>query len=313
MKRTFMVLCCMLIAVAVHKVMAWGFWGHQRINRMAVFVVPEPLVGFYKKNIAFIEAHAVDPDKRRYADPEEAPRHFMDVDHYADIPFDSLMMSWTKAVAKFGQDSLKAHGIVPWHIQVMMQRLTKAFESKDKQRILKVSAELGHYVADAHVPLHCTQNYNGQLTGQHGIHGFWESRLPELYGNDYDYIVGAAVYIKDPVKCVWNIIKTSYAAKDSVLRMERSLNAKFPADRKYSYEPKGGQLIKVYSAEYSKAFADSLDGMVERRMREAILAVGSCWYTAWINAGMPLIDDEEVEMGAENDSVYVKRFDVREE
>jgi hypothetical protein len=30
-----------------------------------------------------------------------------------------------------------------------------------------------------------------------------------------------------------------------------------------------------------------MDGMVERRMRAAIHAVASVWYTAWIDAGQP--------------------------
>jgi hypothetical protein len=58
----------------------------------------------------------------------------------------------------------------------MLNRLTRAFKEHDRERILRYSADLGHYIGDAHVPLHCTRNYNGQLSGQHGIHGFWESR-----------------------------------------------------------------------------------------------------------------------------------------
>ena len=30
--------------------------------------------------------------------------------------------------------------------------------------------------------------------------------------------------------------------------------------------------------------------MQERRMRDAILAVGSLWYTAWVDAGQPDLD-----------------------
>ena len=64
-----------------------------------------------------------------------------------------------------------------------------AFIEKDSDKILKYSADLGHYIADAYVPLHTTENYNGQLTGQKGIHAFWESRLPELFSEDYNYLV----------------------------------------------------------------------------------------------------------------------------
>ena len=296
MKKHFMSLTVLLcICLSAELLVAWGFWGHQRINRNAVFSLPRELFHFYRINIAYVTEHAVDPDKRRYADPEEAPRHYLDVDRYvAIVPFDSLSVSWKEASARFTEDTLKAHGIVPWHIQVMLARLTTAFKANDKARILRVSAELGHYVGDAHVPLHCSSNYNGQKTGQHGIHGFWESRIPELYGDEFDYLTGSCSYIKNVHEYTWQIIRESYAAHDSVLKMERTLNAIWPPDKKYSYEPRGNQLVKVYSKEYTLAYNKMLDGMVERRMRKAIIAVASYWYTAWVNAGMPKMEEEEI-------------------
>ena len=44
---------------------SWGFYGHKRINRMAVFTLPPEMVTFYKQHIEFVTNHAVDPDKRR--------------------------------------------------------------------------------------------------------------------------------------------------------------------------------------------------------------------------------------------------------
>jgi hypothetical protein len=222
------------------------------------------------------------------------------VDRYVPArPFDGLAVSWKRAVEVYSEDSLKAHGIVPWHIQLMLVRLTNAFREKNEAKILRLSAELGHYVGDAHVPLHCSSNYNGQKTGQHGIHGFWESRIPELYGDDFDYLTGSCEYIKDVHSYTWNIIRESYAAHDSVLFLERQLNAVFPADRKYGYEIRGNQQVKVYSKEYAEAYHRSLNGMVERRMRQAIVSVASYWYTAWVNAGMPVMEKSEIEMAPE--------------
>lgn len=254
---------------------------------MAVFTLPPEMVGFYKKHIEFISEHAVDPDKRRYAVKDEAARHYIDIDRYGDHPFDSIPKQWTKAVEKYTEDTLKAHGIVPWHIDIMTYRLTDAFKDLDISRIVQYSAELGHYVSDAHVPLHTTANYNGQLTNQKGIHGFWESRIPELYAESYDYLVGRAEYVEKPLDKAWKAVKASFAAKDSVLLFEAELNKSFPPDRKYSYESRGAKSVKVYSEEYSKAYDLKLNGMVERRMRESIILTGSLWYTAWVNAGQP--------------------------
>src|SRR5690242_16771149 len=139
------------------------------------------MVPFYKKNIRYIEESAVNPDRRRYIAPDEAPRHFIDLDNYGDSAIFKLPRYWNQAVEKFGEDSLNAHGILPWNIQRVYLQLKDAFFIRNPDRILKLSADLGHYIADAHVPLHTTRNYNGQLTNQIGIHAFWESRLPELF------------------------------------------------------------------------------------------------------------------------------------
>ena len=274
----------------------WGFWGHQRINQKAVYCLPQPLLQFYKANIVFITKHAVDPDMRRYADPDEAPRHYIDLDRYGDNPFDSLPRIWKQAVVKIGEDTLKAHGIVPYHIQTMLYRLTAAFKEKNEYKILKYSAEIGQYIGDAHVPLHCTRNYNGQLTGQHGIHGFWESRIPELMGDNYNYLLGRSLFVEHPVAMIWQTLSESYAAKDSVLFLEAMLNKQFDADKKYSYEVKGRQVVKVYSKEYTQAYNNLLNGMVEQRMRKAIFMTASFWYTAWVNAGMPDLNDVDTEL-----------------
>jgi hypothetical protein len=286
MKKMLLGLC--LVLGCVNGGYTWGFFGHKMINRLAVFTLPESLLGFYKTNIEYITEHAVDPDKRRYTVPEETPRHYLDLDHFEQIsPIDTMPKYWKEAVAMYTEDTLKAYGIVPWHINTMRYRLTEAFKQKDIEAILKNSADIGHYIADAHVPLHATENYNGQFTGQTGIHGFWESRLPELFSENYDFFVGRAYYTDDVLGMAWGATAGSFAAKDSVLEFERKLNQKFPTDRKYTLEQKGQTQVKIYSKEYSKAYHDMLGDQVERRMRASILAVGCIWYTCWVDAGQP--------------------------
>lgn len=277
-----------LVLVGTSLVFSWGFFAHKRVNRLAVFTLPSELMGFYKSNINYITEQAVAPDKRRYSDKEEATRHYLDADHY-DLhhPFDSIPMKWKDAVAKYSEDTLKAYGTVPWRIQERLAQLTLAFKERDSAKILFYSADLGHYVADACVPLHTTENYDGQMTGQKGLHGFWESRLPELFGDEYYYWVGKATYIQNPLEESFNLLKGSFAALDSVFAFEKALSIKMGEEKKYSFEQKGNKNVRVYSYEFSKAYHEQLDGMVERRMRVAIKAVGSYWYTAWVNAGQP--------------------------
>src|SRR5262245_39795059 len=95
---------------------SWGFFSHQHINRLAVFTLPPEMIVFYKPHINYLTEAAVNPDRRRYAVAEEAPRHYIDLDHYADSAGTRPPKYWKDAVEKYSRDSLLAHGIVPWHI-----------------------------------------------------------------------------------------------------------------------------------------------------------------------------------------------------
>lgn len=285
MKKFIALACLLLIA---YQSFCWGFYAHRKINYLAVFLLPPEMLVLYKPHIGFLEEHAVDPDKRRYAIPEEGPRHYIDIDRYGVYPYDSLPRRWNDAVAKYTEDTLHMHGIVPWWLQTMLFRLTNAFKEKNQARILKLSAEIGHYIADSHVPLHTSSNHNGQYTDQKGIHGFWESRIPELLAEkDWDFFIGKAEYIKNPADFIWARVLESAAAADTVLKFEKELSLAFPADQRYAFEDRNGQIIRQYSSSYAKAYNDKLKGMVERRMRQSIFAVASFWYTAWVNAGQP--------------------------
>ena len=262
---------------------SWGFYGHRKINRLAVFTLPPEMISFYKANINYIEEASVNPDKRRLAVTGEAPRHFIDLDVYGSA---SLPTNWKDALAKYGNDSLQTHGILPWHIYRVYFELKDAFIVKDPEKILRISADLGHYVAVAHVPLHTTKNYDGQLTDQVGIHGFWESRLPELFGNNYHLFTGKAVYINNVQLEAWRAVMQSHLAVDSVLQLEHRLSIKW-GEKKFGFESKGKQTVKVYTEAYSREYHSLLRGMVEKQMRSAIHMTGSVWYTAWVDAGQP--------------------------
>ncbi len=278
----------------------WGFYGHRAVNKFACFALPKEMFGFYKSNIDYLINHSIDPDKRRHSDPAEAPRHFIDADHYGEHPFDTLPIYWKDAVEKFTEDTLQAYGIGPWYINKMFYRLVEAFRKNDPDAILYYSANIGHYIADSHVPLHCTENYNGQMTNQHGIHGLWESRLPELFASNYDYFMGRCQYIEKIQPFIWLAVHDSYAALDSVLAFEKLLTENSESDKKYSFEQRGSTTIQVYSYYFSEQFHHMLNGQVERRLQASIIDVASIWYTAWVEAGMPelipvMIEDEKKE------------------
>ncbi len=94
-------------------------------------------------------------------------------------------------------------------------------------------------------------------------------------------------YINNPADFIWARVLESAAAADTVLKFEKELSLAFPADQRYAFEDRNGQILRQYSSSYATAYNDKLKGMVERRMRQSIFAVASFWYTAWVNAGQP--------------------------
>lgn len=343
----------------------WGFYGHRKINRMAVFTLPPDLIGFYKKHLEFVTEHAVDPDKRRYATKHEAVRHYIDVDHWGEYPFDNVPRLKHEAYLQFADflliengdttiynwpcqpdsldesllylpiscdstyqfykelidpiyyeddqfishhglskflpddselngsdlqfvDHFSGYGILPFHLKDYYSSLVSAFAIKDVTRILRISAEIGHYIGDAHVPLHTTENYNGQFTDQIGIHAFWESRLPELFADEsYDFFVGKAEYIDNVGPYFWDIVLKSHSYLAAVLDNEKELSVLYPQDQQYCFEERLEKSVRTQCTEYAGAYHTSLDGMVELRMQDAVSSIGSIWYSAWIDAGSP--------------------------
>lgn len=185
----------------------WGFFGHKKINRLAVFCLPPEMIRFYKHYITFITEEAVNPDSRRYAVEGEAERHFIDIDVYDKFFNDSAVYKmpryWKQAVERFTEDTLKAYGIVPWHIEKMKHDLTRAFEQRDARRILRLSADLGHYIADGNVPLHTTENYNGQKNRTSGYSrllgiAFARTFLTRLR----PFCRKSRIYQKHPIACL---------------------------------------------------------------------------------------------------------------
>jgi len=285
MKKTTLLLICCTISL---KSFCWGFYAHQRINYYAVFLLPPEMMVLFKPAIQFLTDHAVDPDKRRYAVAGEAPKHYIDIDFYGAYPYHDLPRKYEEAVEKYTADTILANGIVPWWILIMQQRLTNAFKEKNQAKILKLAAEIGHYIADSHVPLHASSNHDGQATNQKGIHGFWESRVPELLAEkEFDFMIGKAAYIDNIPNWVWSRVLESGAAADTVLKDEALLTQQFSEDRKFGFEERNGKVVRQYSSQFTIAYNNMLKGMVERRMRLSIASVAGFWYTAWVNAGQP--------------------------
>jgi hypothetical protein len=265
----------------------WGFYGHKMITRNAIYILPQDILAFYKTNITDIVEASIQPDIRRYVYEDEAPRHYIDLELFGSYEDSILYINWNQAVEIFSEDSLNAKGILPWAIILTYFDLVDAFKNKDPQKIVSYSADLSHYISDAHVPLHTTYNYNGQFTGQVGIHRLWESLIPERHAEKYTFWVGRAEYLENVYSEVRRMIMESHQNVNSVLELESTLTKAMDPDKKYSFQRRGNQEVRLYSQEFVDHYNRLLDRMVEKRMQDAVKMTASFWYTSWVEAGQP--------------------------
>ncbi len=288
-KRVGYAVGLIFIILAVSRLtFGWGFWAHQKVNEHAIDLLPEPLRSFYEQNKEYIVKESVAPDLRRAENKEEGYYHYMDLDKYGEYPFKNLPENYDDAVKRFGYDTVLKNGIVPWKVKWLTDSLSQAMERKDVPQVLRLSADLGHYVADMHVPFHSTENYDGQLTGNIGIHFRWESGIPEHFGTNYNYEgIEPAVYFKHPDKKAFEILTMSYKLILPSLKADSVAKVGLNGKRLYKVEREDGKKVYVYSNEYYEKFNKNLGGIVESQMRLAIHDVASYWYTAWVNAGKP--------------------------
>ena len=290
LKKILLFISILLISVQSE---GWGFHAHRIINRKAIYMLPPEMFFFYKQNLNYLEAHAVDPDKRRYAVDGEAPKHYIDLDQYLQDSIDmdgvkaALPIYWEAGMDSLLKDSLAGHGILPWNLTYRVYRLSRAMARLDAEAILRLSAEIGHYAGDAHVPLHTTANYNGQLTGQYGIHALWESSIPEAFSEEYFIFSKVAKYHSDPQLAIWEVILDSHSMLDSVLGSDRKLREEVRAEWIYASESTSWTSKVVYSDYYINRWNKDMGELVQDRMRASAHFVASLWYTAWINAGQP--------------------------
>lgn len=259
---------------------AWGFEAHKFIMSRAIDILPEPLRPFFEANRAFIVERAIDPDLWRNAGfTEEPPNHFLDLDAYGPYPFKDLPRNYDDALRKHGIDKLKQNGLLPWRTYEMAGRLARGFEALRKNGqyahsdIRFFSAIIGHYVADAHVPFHAVLNYNGQLTGQTGIHNRWEDDLFIRYRTQLAIKPGPLVSIANERDFVFDILLESSQLADDVLA----------ADRKAI----GSR--EVYDDEYFETLFAETRPILEKRLNDAITAVASMITSAWEHAGKPTL------------------------
>jgi hypothetical protein len=261
---------------------AWGFAAHHFIMDRAIALLPAELRPFFEARRAAIVERAIDPDTWRTAGfTEEPPNHFLDIDWegYGKYPFAGLPRSYDEAVEKFGKDRVTQEGLLPWRTEEEFGNLRRSFEAYGRGSafgdtdIAVFSAYLAHYVSDACVPLHGVTNYDGQLTGQNGLHNRWESSMFERYQGRLTIAPAAIAPIRNPRDFVF----------DRVLEDAQLVPALFKSD----LDAIGSR--DFYDDAYYDAFFASNRAVMEDRLNKSIAAVAAMITGAWEAAGKPAV------------------------
>jgi len=263
----------------------WGYEEHRRITKAAAKAVPGEFGEFLMKNIETISYHAADPDFWKVADPNEGYRHFIDADLYDKYPFNNIPRDLDSLYSKYSEENINQSGIAPWNIDDYCNRLVALFKAGEWNKSIYTMAALSHYIADIHMPLHTCANYNGQLTGNEGVHFRWETPMVKKFVT-YIEPLEEAEYIDNLMEMSFSIVKESFQVYPLLLSADSIARAPFTkiqTDSLNTYEALSfeDEYLSVLYAETSDIVHDRLNKSAER--------IASYFYTCWINAGSPSI------------------------
>ncbi|HVX51237.1 MAG TPA: zinc dependent phospholipase C family protein [Chitinophagaceae bacterium] len=265
----------------------WGFLAHKTIHQLSVYELPAEMQPFFYKHLQYLTDSAVRPDLRRSYDTTENPKHFIDLEKYNEAA-GAMPVNWSDAVARYSKDTLLKYGYVPYYVIMEKDRLTKAFATGNEDSIIFYAADLGHYIEDANVPLHTTVNYDGQLTGQRGIHALWESVTPEMEIKTYNlYSSHTAAYLNNPAEAIWEAVRRANSLLPEIFAKEKEVSKQFPDTVKYKLVQKYGKTLKYYTDTFAIAYGQALKPTINEQLINSANLVADFWYTAWVDAGKP--------------------------
>lgn len=274
-------LCLALVLAVPREGEAWGFEAHRFIAAQVIARLPPGLRELFEaRRVMFVE-HSIDPDLwRNVGFEEEPPRHFLDLDAYGPPPFDALPRDYAEAVRKFGEEKLEKEGLLPWRAAEIHDRLQRTFEQINRgdapgwayDNAVFFASVLGHYIGDAHVPFHAVVNYDGQITGQHGIHSRFETALFSRLEPTLKVSAQAGTPVTHARDAAFTVLIDSAALAERVLQADRQAIGT------------GDLYDEGYYARFAERGAGSI---LEQRVNAAITSVAAYITGAWEAAGKP--------------------------
>ena len=258
---------------------SWGSTGHYKINTASGLSFNSEMAQF-NSWISTLADYASEADHRKAWDPTEGPKHYIDIDNYPEfISNGFIAQTWDSVILVHGAAFVYDNGILPWATMITFDSLERCFERRDWDKAVLFAADLGHYVADGHMPMHITRNYNGQFSGNTGIHSRYESTMINAYISQFNYEGAETNEIEDVNQYIFDYLYTNYTFVDSVLAADdyaKGINS------------------NTSSSEYKQALWEKSNGFTIPLFSNASHALSELIYTAWIRAGSPLISPDYV-------------------
>lgn len=260
---------------------AWGFEVHRFITARAIPLLPAEIRPFFEKFQTVVVEHSIDPDLWRTAGwLEEPPRHFVDLDAYGPHPFKNVPRDYEEAVRRYGKEFVEKNGTLPWRTEEIYKKLVEAFTQQapySRENIKFFSSVIAHYSGDSFVPFHAALNYDGQLTGQRGIHSRFETELFLRYQNRLTLPPPALVKVGPSRDYLFDTLIESFPFVQPILDADKAAVS-------------GREL---YDDEYFDRFFEKVKPILEKRLSDAIGGVASLITAAWVEAGRPALPLEE--------------------
>jgi len=280
-KALFVATLVVMSSLVPASAFAWGFTGHRLIMRRAIDLLPAELKPFFTEHRDEIVARSIDPDLWRNVGWEDDPNHFLDFGarELGEFPFVALPREYGAALEKFGMATLKRNGTLPWRATEIFGNLRRGFEGFTRgsgfaaNDVVLFAPVLCHYMQDAHQPLHATINYNGQLTGNEGIHSRFESDLIERFESRLRLVPAAPTPLRNPRDFAFDTLLASYQLVDQILKADTAAVA--------------GK--DVYDDDYFEKLFVSVRPILEKRLSESITASAGVIIGAWEAAGKPAL------------------------
>jgi len=256
----------------------WGAATHHYIAQNYSKHLPAMMDGLRVYD-SIIDQKVNDPDIRRSTTPGEAPRHFIDIDNYPEFLAGAMPHDRATLEAQYGATFVEDNGIVPWAVGEVVTTLTQQFQAHQWTEAATTIADLCHYVGDATQPLHCTRNYDGQFTGNSGIHSRYETTMMSNHIADLQTPVMPVTYYANAVDALFGIVSGSWNGVNTVLQGDNTAKA-----------ASGGS----FNTTYYTSLWNSTQTLTRTRVDSATVATASFVYTAWVDAGRPTIPGSSV-------------------